>query len=804
MNKLLSLLTSLILLSQLLQAQSITVVDKTTLRPLAGVTIASAKPGNTLQTNANGQADIGRLLTETLPLRFSLVGYQPLTLSAKQLEEQKYKVALVQQNYNLNEVVISAGRFTELQKLVPQQVEVITRNELSFMSQPTTAEVMQQSGKVLVQKSQMGGGSPIIRGFEANKVLLVVDGVRMNNAIYRGGHLQNIITLDNSMLERAEVVFGPSSVIYGSDALGGVLHFQTLQPELAGSNDKKLISGSAFTRYATAPDEKTIHAQFNYGRQKWGSLTSLTISDFGNLHQGDNRRSAYGDLGIRNFYADRIAGRDTMLLNPNPNVQRPTGYTQYDVLQKVLFKPNENNSHTLNLQFSTSTDIPRYDRLTEFSGDKLKYAAWYYGPQERLLAAYTFANTRSTALYDESRLTAAYQWLEESRHNRRFGKSTLSHQTEQVQVYSLNADLAKTMDLHRLQYGFEAIYNSVNSEANEENILTKSRNPRSTRYPDGGSSMHSAAAYLTHTWNLKPWLIFNQGLRYTYTGLDAKFNDKTFFPFLEHELKQRNHALSGNMGVVMLPGNGWRFTVLGSTGFRAPNVDDLSKVFDSSPGNVIVPNPNLRPEYTYNLELSASKSIKERLHLELVGYRTWYRDAITTQPFQLNDQDSVVYEGQLSQVTANVNAGKAYLYGYSASLKADITSALSLSSSLNYTYGRIQGTEGDIPLDHVPPLFGRTSVNLQVKRLRAEFFALYNGAKELEDYNPNGEDNLQYATPQGMPSWYTLNLRTAYQVSPHLQVQAALENITDKYYRVFASGISAPGRNFILTVRGNF
>ncbi|MFD2514360.1 TonB-dependent receptor plug domain-containing protein [Pontibacter locisalis] len=542
----------------------------------------------------------------------------------------------------------------------------------------------------------------------------------------------------------------------------------------------------------------------NYGRRKWGSLTGITVSDFGNLRQGDNRHSTYGDLGLRNYYAARIAGKDTMLLNPKPVIQRPTGYTQYDLLQKVLFKPNEYTSHTLNLQLSTSSDIPRYDRLTEFSGNKLKFAKWHYGPQERLMAAYTWENSRRRSFYDESRLTSAYQRLKESRHNRRFGKSFLSHQTELVQVYSVNADLTKSLKLHRLQYGVEANFNIVDSEAEEVNILTGSVRPRSTRYPDAGSSMHSAAAYLTHTWELKTWLVLNQGVRYTFTGLDAQFSDKTFFPFLQDEVKQRNHALSGNVGLVALPGNGWRFTFLGSTGFRAPNIDDLGKVFDSSPGNVIVPNPELQPEYTYNLEVSASKSIKERLHLELVGYRTWYRDAITTQPFTLNGKDSIVHEGQLSQVTANVNAGKAYLYGYSASLKADITNSLSLSSSLNYTYGRIKAGEGDIPLDHVPPLFGRTSLNLQLKRIRAEFFTLYNGAKALKDYNPNGEDNLQYATPQGMPSWYTLNFRAAFQFTPHLQLQAGLENFTDRYYRVFASGISAPGRNLTLTLRGSF
>ncbi|MFD2514359.1 TonB-dependent receptor plug domain-containing protein [Pontibacter locisalis] len=261
MLKLLGLLFPLLLLFQLLQAQSIKVVDKTTLQPLPGVLITSLPGKNSVQTNAKGEADISQLIINAQQFKFNYVGYQSRTISTKQLPDLNFEVALSQQSHNLNEVVVSVGRFTEQEKLVPQQVEVLTRKELSFMSQPTTADVVQQSGKVLVQKSQLGGGSPIIRGFEANKVLLVVDGVRMNNAIYRGGHLQNVITLDNSMLERAEIVFGPGSVIYGSDALGGVLHFHTLKPALATTDNEQLVQGSAFTRYASAPDEKTIHAQ---------------------------------------------------------------------------------------------------------------------------------------------------------------------------------------------------------------------------------------------------------------------------------------------------------------------------------------------------------------------------------------------------------------------------------------------------------------------------------------------------------------------------------------------------------------
>ncbi|WP_114778808.1 TonB-dependent receptor [Botryobacter ruber] len=783
-------------------AQTVTVLDKTTWQPLAGVTVAALREGKGIYTDENGKADLAVLGASTDSVRFSFVGYQQRSVSLAWLKAQQYQVGLAQRSQSIEEVVVTAGKFTQQRQLVPQQVTVLKAKEIGFMSQPTTADLLQQTGEVLVQKSQLGGGSPVVRGFEANKVLLVVDGVRMNNAIYRGGHLQNVITLDNSMLERVEIVQGPGSVIYGSDALGGVLHFRTLQPQLADSSHRSNFRAGAYARYGTAASEKTVHAQFNYGRRKWGLLTGFTRTDLGDLRQGENRPAKYGELGIRNYYAARIGNRDTMLLNEDSAVQRPTGYTQYDLLQKVLFKASDNLSHGLNLQYSTSSDIPRYDRLTETgSNGKLKHAQWYYGPQERLLAAYTLTHTDTTTLYDAARVVLAYQQLEESRHNRGFGSNSLAHRTEDVDVYSLSADFSKQLAQHRLSYGLEAIYNNVQSAAFAENMVTGVRRAISTRYPDGGSSMQSAAAFVTNSWQARPSLVLTQGLRYSWVGLNARFRDKQFFPFLQDAVRQRNGALTGSVGAVLLPGHNWRLAVLGASGFRAPSVDDLGKVFDSSPGNVIVPNPELAPEYTYTLELSVSKSFLDRVHLEATGYYTWYRDALVVRPFALNGQETVLYDGQPSQVMAHVNAGSAFLYGYNASLAADLSNALALTSTLNYTYGRVKEATGDVPLDHIPPLYGKTSLTLQLKKLRAELYALYNGPKHLSDYSASGEDNLQYATPSGMPGWHTFNLRTAYQLSPHLQLQAALENITDRYYRVFASGISAPGRNFVLTLR---
>ena len=217
---------------------------------------------------------------------------------------------------------------------------------------------------------------------------------------------------------------------------------------------------------------------------------------------------------------------------------------------------------------------------------------------------------------------------------------------------------------------------------------------------------------------------------------------------------------------------------------------------------LFVPNPDLKPEYSYNAELTIEKTFNQQVQVGLTGFYTLLDNAFVARPFLYNGQDSVVFDGTLCGVQALQNAGEAYIYGLEASIDASITHYLSFSSYLTYTYGRVKNE--DVPLDHIPPVFGMTSVKLDIKKFTGEFYARYNGWKRIKDYSPGGEDNENYATADGMPSWVTLNLRASYQVNRYLNVQAGIENILDTHYRLFASGISAPGRNVSLTLRSNF
>jgi hemoglobin/transferrin/lactoferrin receptor protein len=728
----------------------------------------------------------------------------------------------------LEEVVISANKFVEKKKYIAQKIDIITARQIATANTQNTGDLLMNTGNVFVQKSQQGGSSPVIRGFEASRVLLVVDGIRMNNAIYRSGHLQNVITVDQNMLERVEVLYGPASTIYGSDALGGVLLFRTKSPKLA-SNGSFLSTGSVFVRYSSANDEKTFHGDISIAGKRIGWLQSYNFSNFGNMKMGDNYPDMYPDFGRRSEYIAMINGVDSIVKNPDDRVQYNSGYKQWDITQKLLFKQSDKIQHLLNIQLSNTNDVPRYDRLQDIRNAALRYAEWYYGPQKRLLGAYELSIGR-TGFFNEIKANLSFQDIEESRQTRDYKRyDRLDSRVENIQVWALTIDGRKIMHNHELTIGLDGQLNDLTSTATRINTITGAPTKLDTRYPDGKNNMNYFGVYAQHLFKLKEEkLVLNDGIRLQYINLHSTISDNSFFKLPVTDIKQENLAVTGNLGLILLPRKSTRLALSLSSGFRAPNIDDLAKIFESSTAakQVVIPNPDIKPEYTRNADLSVMQVFAEKIKLEITGYYTWFRNALVKAPFQLNGQDSIIYNGVNSRVFANQNRNKAYVYGASAALAIDITNHLSFQSNINFSKGRFQTKAGETsniykkqsngayqmvteqvtskPLDHIPPVFGKTSVRYYEPRYELELFALYNGWKHLDDYNADGEDNAQYATPDGMPGWYTINLRSRLSITDNISVQLAIENIFDRNYRHFASGFSAAGRNFIGTVRVQF
>jgi hemoglobin/transferrin/lactoferrin receptor protein len=705
------------------------------------------------------------------------------------------QVLLERKRILIDEYVISASKYMESSRIIPYMVDVLQDQVLSEATGFTAADILEESGNILVQKTQGGGGSPILRGFEANKVLLVVDGVRLNNAIYRNGHLQNSITIDNSILERAEVIFGPTSIMYGSDALGGVIHYYTLDPRL-GDDSTTLFNAQAYLQYASAMQGITSHLDFSIGKKHWSSLTSVTYKNMGDIRMGSWRDPTLGNWGEISHYAGRVGGIDSTLRNDDPRVQRNTGYSQMDILQKLRYAPSRYADWILNIQYSTSSDIDRLDKLNDFQGEDLKYADYYYGPQNRLMLSLKNQLRKANAVFTNMTTIIAFQRIDEDRYSRKFRNDELLVQQEDVKVFSLNLDLVRIWGArHKLHYGAELNHNLVGSDAWYEHILTGEREEAQTRYPEDGSRTWSASVYTSYKWIIHDQVVFNLGARYNYGSLYSAFSN----PILPYDQIRMNHgALSGSMGLVYSPSEQWRFNTILSTGFRNPNVDDYGKV-RAKEDYVTVPNPDLSPEYTYNAEIGIQRFIEDYIKLHLVGYYTYLDDAIVRTAYELNGEDSLYYDGDLYRITANYNAGRAYIYGMSFELEANPTKNISLKGSLNYTKGH--NISDDVPLGHIPPLFGRTSLTYRKSRFFLDTYFIYQGWKYTEDFSPFGEDNAEEAMELGFPSWWTANMKVGFHAGQYLDFMIAVENIFDRFHKPYASGVSGPGRNFILTAR---
>ncbi len=778
-------------------SQNALIVDDATGKPVVDVFIYHENKDDVAYTNEKGLADISGFPRGLVFFQHPSFHMQSIAYLGNDL-----KVALKEKIMSFNEVIISANKWEQEEESVSQQIMTVSKKTIQFQNPQTSADLLAGSGQVFVQKSQLGGGSPKIRGFSANSVLLVVDGVRMNNAIFRSGNLQNVINIDPNALESSEVIFGPGSVIYGSDAMGGVMDFHTIEPKWSSDNITD-VSGNAMTRYSTAAKERTGHLDVSVAQQKFTFFHSTSFTAFDDLRAGGNRSGGYKGEFERNFYVERVNGQDRLVRNNDVDVQKFSGYNLFNTISKAKYRISPNTDISYGFYYSTTSDIPRYDNLTETinpTTDSLAAAEWYYGPQKWQMHNLKINFYESNQLFDASRVTLAYQNFEESRNDRAFGDDQLRVRTEQVDMYSIALDFDKQFGSSNLYYGVDFYYNDIASNGFRRNIDSGEITETSSRYPDGGSDFTSFAIYGSYVNELTNQVTFNSGIRYNTIRLKGNTTDAQALSNNASEIDLQNSAFNGSLGLAINLNEANKISYNVSTGFRSPNVDDVGKLFDVG-NSLIVPNPDLTPEYSLSYELAYQRKTQRSL-LKIVAFHSRLFDAIIDGPFTLNGSSTASIDGEVLDVFAKVNTGDAEIYGGSLMYTAEIADNWALTKTISYTGGR--DITNEEPLRHTTPIFGKAAVTFQEKRLRSEFYVEYNSDRDREDIPSSEIDRKPYLyTDSGTPGWYTLNLKSSYQVNEILNVNAGVENILDKHYRPYSSGISAPGRNFILAVRAS-
>lgn len=734
-------------------------------------------------------------------LYFLYPGYSTAIFSLNDLKKMRW-VELKDEHLTIDEMVVTANRWEQYRSKVPLQINTINLKELELMNPQTTADLLQSGASVFVQKSQQAGGSPQLRGFATNRVLLVVDGVRMNNAIFRAGNLQNVISIDPNSLESVEVLYGPGGVRYGSDAIGGVMDFTSKENRFATS-DKRWVKAHFFSRYSSASNEYTGHVDLQLASKKWASTSAFSYSRFGDLRAG-----SLGDSDLlRPTYQSGAIDSQLTVINPDPTKQVHSAYMQYNILQKISFLASPFLRIDYGFIYAHATDAPRYDRLIQDANKdgELDYHDWYYGPQRWMMNYLKLTGTQKSLLHDQWQITLAHQRFHESRHDLKSGSTSFRRQFEMLDALSMNLDADKRLSSRaRMFYGTEFVFNLVHSTAyleSSEGIKT----PINSRYPDQ-SKWQTFGLYANFQYDLTKNLVLNSGIRYTLYQLAMDF-DTTLFPYPVASSSVMNSALNGSIGLILSPTKTTSVYTNLSTGFRAPNIDDMAKIFDSQPGNVVIPNDQLRPEYAYNAEIGIHKALLNRLKLDASVYGIWLDDAISIGKSSLNGVDSILYQGEWSAVYTMKNSTHAYVYGIQGGIDWVFLKDFSFQSNLSWQKGEEYNSDSSryYPKPQVPPLFGRSGVKYKTKHLSLWLYGEYSKGlltnelpliereKEIYALNKEGEKYV--------PAWFTINFKAAIYFNKHLSVHVGVENISDQLYRTSGSGISAPGRNWIFSVK---
>jgi len=444
--------------------------------------------------------------------------------------------------------------------------------------------------------------------------------------------------------------------------------------------------------------------------------------------------------------------------------------------------------------------------------NKLRWAEWYYGPQKWNMHRLGVTHSKPTAVYDNLSIVGAVQNFEESRYDREFMVRELRMQKENVKAISLNLDLDKQLgEKATLYYGTELVHNTVRSFASLTHVITKEVDSTVTRYPDG-STLESYGAYVNLKYNLTKKLIVNGGSRYSYYKIKAVF-DTTFFPFPFTNTEMGNGSLNGSLGFVYAAHRSWQLYLNGATGYRAPNIDDMGKVFESTPGYLVVPNPKLKAEHVYNAEIGTVKTFGRILKIDLAAYYTLLKDGMERKDFVFNGETTIRYLGNKSNIQAVQNITTIKVHGLQAGIEFDYK-GVGLKSTFSYQHGVEQSADSLIyyPLRHAAPMFGGTHFTYERKKLKFDFYVLYNGKMDYEDLALTERLNPSYArdystNPNGLAyvdAWYTLNFKAACYLNQNVAIIVGIENIQDRLYRPYSSGINAPGRNIIASLNAKF
>ena len=756
-------------------SQNVLILDSTTKKPVENASLFCSKKNIGTTSKKNGVVNL-ELFNINDTIRISHVNYFEKIMVVKDVKEKIF----IQTKTTLLPTIV----FHEKKKHLVNSFESVSLQEIGERSAEynSISEALSNTSPVVIQESQAGGGSPNFRGMEANRLLIVVDDVSLNNTIYRSGHVQSSSIINPFFIKNFNIVTASGSAAYGNGAMGSAIVFNTISPKL-NSEPRNHIN----QKFESSSNSSSLNYKTNYGNSRFAYITAFSIKSAENLKMGNNRGHGYTDWGKYDFVTIE-------------NEQLNTEHNKYDILNKLLISLNKKQKIYLNTQFSTTSNINRFDKLNDTENGLQKYTTWHYGPQKRFFQSLSLKTISYSALFDYSDVLLGFQKIKESRHKKKNSDFFLSNRQEKLNVFDLNINLSKKLNKIKVNYGFGGRRQNLKSIANKQDSLNNYFY-NSTRYPSGGSFVNDVFMYSQVEFSFSKSMQLYIGGRYNYNLLRAMFDDTITYSFPFKKIENLNRSASYNMSLNFKINENTMLDLSYYTGFRNPNIDDVGKVFSKNNQHVVIPNERLNPEKSNNIELGIKTTITKNIKLDFQLFNTVINDAIVRRNAHLNLDTTMLYDGEVMRIQMNQNVESANIYGFNCMSQIVLNSFFSIKTNCNYLIGK--DSENN-PLAHIPPFNATFSLKYKHSNNSIDFYWLYNSSKKAECFDFAGIDNLDEATPNGIPSWYTLNLFYSKKIQEDLFVSCGIKNILDAHYKTFGSGISASGRNFTLSLHSYF